>query len=73
MRSVFKIQNPGAIECSMTTTMTLAEWQKLSTQMQSSDHSLSHPMYRFINAIDELVSHASQQFVKPEDGPEKTD
>lgn len=60
-RATFKIENPDAVQCSLTASMTLAEWKQLRQALIETPRS-SPVQFSFWGAIDRLVESAEKQF-----------
>lgn len=58
MKAMFKIANPGAIECTMAITMPLSHWKNLKQQLESN----TYPSWKLKSAINELVYKAEKEF-----------
>lgn len=64
MKSTFRIERPGDVNCTLTVIMPLSRWCELSTQLSS-----HYPSWQLTSVIRDMVRHANMEFgYEPPDG-----
>ncbi len=58
MTSTFKIEKPDAVDMTLTVTMSLADWKRLKSQLESSQF----PSWKMAQSIDQMIRKGSEQF-----------
>jgi len=57
MKSTFKMESPGKMECTLTMTMELATWKELNNQLAD-----KYPSWQLSNVISKLLAEATKTF-----------
>lgn len=57
MKTKFRIENPDAVQMTLTMTMTAAEWKELRDQLKS-----TYPSWKLSSAIANMVDSATKAF-----------
>lgn len=69
MKAVAEINNPNAVEISMTMTMPFGDWKRLLEQLQASTLRTSYPAYQLIDQLSNLVRRVEKEiFEKSNEG-----